>query len=166
MYHYLMYLYAIFMFLISIHILCFQCSSSTICRDGNSSQAGLYESDSSPIARPSGTQYHTRFCAPSMCRMAEQTYDPHTYHMEWPACDTGIRWYPQLTTGSSTGSLDSSPCNLSSVQASQRKGCRLVVGLLDFRVLSGKDDLDVRGVSLVRVDATVCTVCAATGFLM
>lgn len=60
--------------------------------------------------------------------------------------------------------LNALSCHLSSVQSSQRKG-GLVCGLLNLDLRSGKDDFDMHGVTLVRVNTTVGTVCATTGFL-
>ena len=58
------------------------------------------------------------------------------------------------------------PCNLSSVKASKRKGRRWLIGwLLDFSFRWAENNFNMTRVSLVRVDATVSTVCTATGFL-
>lgn len=64
----------------------------------------------------------------------------------------------------STSSLDALAGNLSAVEAGEGDGGRLG-GLLDGLVNGREDDLDVARVTLVRVDATVRTVCAAAGFL-
>jgi hypothetical protein len=61
-------------------------------------------------------------------------------------------------------SLDPLPRYLSSVQASEGGG-DLVRCLLDLNISSGENDLYVCRVALVRVDATMGTVRAATRFL-
>ena len=65
-------------------------------------------------------------------------------------------------------SLDPSASNLPPIEAGESRSSDgiLVLRPLDLLVGRGKDDLDVARVSLVGVDATVRTVCAAAGFLV
>ena len=64
-------------------------------------------------------------------------------------------------------SLDPLPRYLSPVEALQLANGDdvLVFTPLDLLLAHAEDDLDVARVALVRVDATVCAVCAAAGFL-
>lgn len=66
-----------------------------------------------------------------------------------------------------SGSLNPPSGNLSPVQSSQGSSGNgiLILALLDLNIGSAKDDLHMRRVTLVRVDTTMSTVCATTGFL-
>jgi len=67
---------------------------------------------------------------------------------------------------SNTSSLNSPSCDLSSVQTNERWcGSIFVFASLHFYVGCGEDDLNVARVTLVGVDTTVGTICAAAGFL-
>ena len=65
---------------------------------------------------------------------------------------------------SCTSSFDTSSGYLSPVEAS-KGSCNLVCGLLYFSIAGAKNDLDMRGVALIRVDTTMCTICATARFL-
>jgi hypothetical protein len=81
-----------------------------------------------------------------------------------------IWWHPvpsitgQQTRGLRTGSLNAFPRDLSPVETDECV-CILVLAPLNLLLRCGEDDLDVARVALVRIDATVCTVRAAAGFL-
>jgi hypothetical protein len=63
-----------------------------------------------------------------------------------------------------TSSFDASSGYLSPVEAS-KGSCNLVGGLLYFSFAGAKNDLHMCGVALVRVNATMRTICATASFL-
>jgi hypothetical protein len=65
-------------------------------------------------------------------------------------------------------SLDALACNLSPVETSKRAlgNSILVLATLNLVLRDTQDDFNVYGVTLVRVNATVGTVCPAACFLM
>lgn len=71
----------------------------------------------------------------------------------------------EIKARSCAGSLDALARDLSPVEAGERGRGDLVGALLNLLLTSGEDDLDVAGVAEVGVDATVCAVSAAAGFL-
>ena len=63
--------------------------------------------------------------------------------------------------------LDAPPCNLSPVEASERRRCNfLILASLYLFLRCCKDNLNVAGMTLIRIDATVSAVRAAAGFLL
>jgi hypothetical protein len=75
--------------------------------------------------------------------------------------------YPRNCQESGAPRLDAPPRNLSPVEASKRRCCNfLILAPLHLFLGRRKDNLNMAGVTLIRINTTMGAVCAATSFLL